>query len=408
MEFYELLAIFTRTKSARETMLTYEKYYDECVKHNLHIISSDMNTYLNMPILKNIMKFENIKTIFEHPNLSFLSPKIMKEMSNGGEAPLAIDTSVSFESNTARYLHDYMEYGVEKVPQKFIETLTFLLDNNINLDPMLYILENVSKGEDSPEFYKNLISIKKLMTCDMEYYNKTKSDSKSIGKIKSIYDDERVIKDSRAEVEFLKTDGKDMLEIMRQKHLMMKTILLLIINARFKYKDNMKLQFEYIVKFMNCKTKKIFLREFSVAIYYFERKNIEFFKKIKNKDSFDKFLKAIDNMAWDFTIIRFLEMNFSSKINPKADFFIPFIFTLDKGLIESIEMFYCKDFLIFHNEKRADPIPYTSIMSKIKKYKLDEYFTKESFLNRLNSDEVDFQEIYNELEAEVKKVCKLI
>ena len=404
MEFYDLLFKFYQSKSAKDSMLTYEKNYAECVKHNLYVITSDKKMALNMPILKNIMSYENIKTIFKYPTLSFLSPTIMKGMENGERAALAIDYSVSFEANTSRYLHDYMQFGEDAVPEKFIESLKFLLDNNINLDPMFYILENVAKGEDSQKFYDNLVSIKKLMTCDMKYYKETKETEDTIGKIKSVYTDEKVIQDVNDEVESLKTEFKEMLEITQKNHLIMRVLLLLIIIARFKYKNNMKLQLEYIIKFMNDRIKTMFLRELSIGVEYFEKKQLEFFNKINNKETF---FDAVDNMAWDFTVIRLLEMYYSVKPNPSADFFIPFIFTLDKGLLESIEMFYCKDFLIFKNERRTDPVPYQSIMPKIKKYKLDKYFTEEASLSRINSEDANFQELYEELKIEVKKVRKL-
>lgn len=404
MEYYDLLFRFQQSTGAKDSMLIYEEYYAECIKNNLHVITADKKMALNIPIFKKIMSYDNIKTIFKYPNLCFLNPEIIKGMENGQRVPLRIDYSVSFEANTSRYLHDYMKYGKEKVPEKFMKTLKFLMDENINLDPMFYILENVAKGEESSDFYENLISIKKLMTCDMKYYNETKETENSIGKIKSIYSDEKVIQDVKEEVETLKTEFKEMLEITQKNHLIMRVLLLLIIIARFKYKDNMKLQLEYIVKFMNDKIKIMFLRELSIAVEYFEKKQLEFFNKTNNKKNF---FDAIDNMAWDFTIIRLLEIHFSSKPNPDADFFIPFIFTLDKGLLESIEMFYCKDFLILKNEKRTIPIPYKSLMPKIEKYKLDKYFTVDASLNRVNSEEADFEALYKELEMEVIRVRKL-
>ena len=112
-------------------------------------------------------------------------------------------------------------------------------------------------------------------------------------------------------------------------------------------------------------------------------------------------------MAWDFTLVRTLEMYFSSKPDPKADFFIPFIYTHDKGLLDVIEMFYCKDFLIFHKEKRTIPIPTNSLMPKIKKYKLDKFFTEEALLNRFNYIDIDYEIILDELKIEIKRIFKL-
>jgi len=89
-------------------------------------------------------------------------------------AQIRQDYSISFDVNTATYIHDYMTLGKDKVPKEFLKTLSFILDKNLNIDPMFYILENVSKGEDSQRFHENLIILKKLMACDMEYYKNTK------------------------------------------------------------------------------------------------------------------------------------------------------------------------------------------------------------------------------------------
>jgi hypothetical protein len=70
-------------------------------------------------------------------------------------------------------------------------------------------------------------------------------------------------------------------------------------------------------------------------------------------------------------------------------------------------MFYCKDFLIFHKEKRTIPIPTNSLMPKIKKYKLDKFFTEEALLNRFNYIDIDYEIILDELKTEIKRIFKL-
>ena len=110
-------------------------------------------------------------------------------------------------------------------------------------------------------------------------------------------------------------------------------------------------------------------------------------------------------MAWDFTLVRQLEILFSSKPNPNVDFFIPFIFTFDKGFIEVIENFYCKDFLIFHKEKRTMLIPENEFnISNIEEYDLAKHLTEEAFNERAkNKDFIDFEKIYENLLEEVLK-----
>jgi|GEM_PF-1549509 len=408
MKFYELVYQFSIANNAKKTFYTYVNFYNDCAKENLDIISSDKNMAINLPILEDIMNIPNIKSIFRYPNLAFFNPSIVYGMQKNTRVPLKIDYSISFESNSARYLHDYIN-GNKVNEQSFISTLHTILENNYNLDPMFYMLENFAKGNDTKEFYLNIISIKKLMTCDMNHYHRTKE-------IKSIYQDEEIEKIVKEEIVYFKNEFQSVFEVAQKQHLIMRIILLMIMTAKFKIQgkkeEKLKAQFKYIIKFMSERLKTIFLRELVVALNYLEydsksdkkEKKYRFFNKLDSQNEED-LIHYIDNMAWDFTLARQLETFFSSKPNPDTDFFIPFIFTYDKGLIEILEDFYCKDFLIFHKEKRTIPIPENEFdISKIETYGLSEYFTEEAFNERIKNEDVNLEQIYEELLAEIIKI----
>lgn len=408
MKFYELLYEFKQSKNAKDTFEIYLDNFHSCNEHKLEIITSDKNMALNMPIFKDIMDLSNIITIFEYPNLAFYSPKIVKGMTEGKRVPLAIDYSISFESNTATYLHKYLTKGTRSV-KDFEVTLHTLLENNYNLDPMFYMIETLAKGNKSSDFYENLYSIKKLMTCDINYYNKTK-------KIKSIFSDSEVEKIVKEDLYHMENNLKSVVNKAKEQHLTMKIILLAMAFSRYKYKTD-KERVSYLVKFMSEKLKAIFLRELTIATNYFYFESIKdtnlkkskkdkhgFFDPLNGQDE-NSFFEILDGMAWDFTIVRQLEMYFSSKPNPDADFFIPFLFTYDKDLIEVMKMFYCKDFLIFHKDKRTIPIPAIDgfNMKKIEEYGLSHYFTEEAMNSRLQDNSVDFEKIYDELKSDFIK-----
>lgn len=399
MKFYELVHLFENVKTMKQNFEIYEQYIEDCQEQQLDLISCNQDMAINVPLFKEIMNIPYIRTVFKYPNLAFFNSKIVNEMKDA-KAQIRQDYSISFDVNTATYVHDYMTLGKDKVSKEFLKTLSFILDENLNIDPIFYILENVSKGEDSTRFHENLISLKKLMTCDMEHYKNT-------NEIKSILNDDEAKKQSEKDLNSIKTKFNEIIKITQKNHLIMKILLLAISISRFKYKNNLKQQLEYLIKFMDNKLNAIFLRELSIALEYFEKKQLKFFNPLNNRESLDKTIKSIDNMAWDFTLVRTLEMLFSSKPDPKADFFIPFIYTHDKGLLDVMEMFYCKDFLIFHKEKRTVPIPLNSLMPKIKKYKLDHFFTEKAILNRLNNVDINYKIILNELTAEIRKTLKL-
>jgi len=408
MNFYKLLYQFGITNNAKETFYTYVNFYDECAKENLDIISSDKNMPINVPILKDIMDMPNVKSIFKYPNLGFFSPSIVHDMRNNNNVSLEIDYSISFESNSARYLHDYIN-GKAVNEKSFIPTLHTILDNNYNLDPMFYMIENFAKGNDTEEFYQNLVSIKKLMTCDMAYYDTTK-------KIKSVYQDEEIEKIVKQEINDFSHKSNPILEVVQEQHLIMRIILLMIMVAKFKIKgtreEKLKAQFQYIIKFMSERLNTIFLRELTVALNYLEydnkndktEKRYRFFNKLESQNKED-LIRYIDNMAWDFTLARQHEIFFSSKPNSDANFFIPFLFTYDKGLIEILEDFYCKNLLIFNKKNRTIPIPENELnMSKIEEYGLNEYFTEEAFNDRITNERPNLQQIYEELFDEIIKI----
>lgn len=408
MEFYKLWYQFSLAKDAKETFSTYIMFYNKCIIEKLDIISCDKDISINIPIFKDIMSIPNIKSIFKYPNLSFLNPLIVRNMRNKQRAPLEIDYSISFESNSARYLHDYI-MGNKVNVENFVETLHTILDKNYNIDPMFYMIENFAKGNNSEEFYNNLISIKKLMTCDMKYYYSTK-------KIKSIYNDKEIEEIVKKDILYFQNEFESIFKIAQKQHLIMRIILLMILIAKFgiksKKEERFKEQFKYLIKFMDEKLKTVFLRELIVALNYLEydnsnnkkEKKYRFFNKL-NVDNKESLIKNIENMAWDFTLARQLEVFFLSKPNPNVDFFIPFIFTFDKGFIEVIEDFYCKDFLIFHKEKRTMLIPENELtMSNIEEYGLTKHFTEEAFIKRANNkDTINFEEIYTNLLQEVLK-----
>jgi len=397
MKHNNLIFDFSNVYSMKERVHLYSNRFRDCLNSQLEIISCDESMPINFEIIPDIMNIDNVKTIFKYPNLSFLNHSIIYEAQRGVNLPVNIDYSISFESNTGSYVHDYIT-GRKDVPEKFKKILHLMLENDFNLDPLLYIIETVAKGEKNKDFYDNFFSLKKLMTCDMDYYKNTK-------KIKSIFSDEILMIEALKDIESLENDYSEIINHSKRIHLIMKCILLLIIVSRYKYRkkgeDNFPFQLKYIVKFMDKKFQTIFLRELVVAIEYFNNHQFEFFNKIHNHE---EFFKNINNMAWDFSIIRILESFYVSRPEENVDFFIPFIFSWDKGLLESMELFYCKDLLIFKKERMIHTVPSESLEDKIKEYNLDEYFTIESHIVRMNSPEPDLESILSELISETKRI----
>ena len=401
MHYQELISKFQNIKNLNDANVVYKNFYSECLEHNLEIIISSKNNTQTFPLFKTINNIPQIKTLFEYSNFSVLNPKLFQKMQSD-KIQVGYDYSISFDLNSARYLHDLLNNKTSKIPNGFSELISFFITDDIQLDYVLYLVENITKNIDKDKFFENTMSLQTLMSVDKDYFLKT-------NQIRSIHSKSELIKIVENSIETESTHYQKYANELKRIHLLMKVILYSILIARFKYKNNQKLQLEYILDFMKNNLFAIFHRELIVGMKYFsEKQNFEFFKKV-NTQSFEKLIKYIDNMAWDFVIVRILELLIKDKPKLQADVFIPFLFTYDKGLLDIMSLTSCKAFLFSKKYNYHVPLYNKSIASKLKKHKLDEYFTLEAIKSREEQDinNINLEVILEQLQNDLKKIMKL-
>jgi len=401
MHYKKLVSKFQNIKNLNDANLIYQQFYDECLEHDLEIIISSSDNHNVASPFENITNLPQIKSLFEYSNFSVLNPKIFKKM-QGGEIQVGYDYSVSFDLNSARYLHDLMNNNGSKIPKGFEKLISFFITDDIQLDHILYLIENTTKNINQDKFFENLMSLQTLMSVDKSHFLKTNQIKSVLSKNELMIIVEKSISKSTYEYNEYAYE-------LKRIHLVMKIMLYVILIARFKYKNNQKLQLKYILDFMHNSLYAIFQRELIVGMKYFsEKQKFEFFKKI-NDQSFDKLIEYIDNMAWDFALIHMLELLIKNKPNPEADTYIPFLFTYDKGLLDIMSLTSCKSFLYSEKYKYHVPLYTKSMESKLKKYKLDEYFTFDATISREQEDitSINLEAILEKLQYEIQKVMKI-
>jgi len=401
MHYKKLVNEFKNIKNLNDANLIYEQFYDECLDHNLEIIISSSEHYNESLPFKKITNIPQIKSLFEYSDFSVLNPKIFKDM-QGGKVQIGYDYSVSFDLNSARYLHDMINTNTSKIPKNFEKLISFFIIDDIQLDYALYLVENITKNINQDKFFENLMSLQTLMSVDKSYFLKT-------NQIKSVLSKNELLKIVDNSITQKTDEYAEYAFKLKRMHLVLTITLYVILIARFKYKNNQKLQLKYILDFMHNNLYTVFQRELIIGMKYFsEKQKFEFFKKINNQ-TFDSTIEHIDNMAWDFVIIHMLELLIKNKPNIDADIYIPFLFTYDKGLLDIMSLTSCKSFLYSEKYKYHVPLYSKSIESKLKKYKLDEYFTYDTTTSReeKDTDSINLEEILEKLQQEIKKVMKI-
>ena len=90
-------------------------------------------------------------------------------------------------------------------------------------------------------------------------------------------------------------------------------------------------------------------RESTIAYGFFQNpSSVKMIDKLNKGMKREKIKKNIENISWDFTIPRFIEIYLS--INDKENFFIPYILTNDKNLREVLSKYKLKG-IVYHSKK---------------------------------------------------------
>lgn len=289
-----------------------------------------------------------IYNIFANERLIFLDDNIVNQM-ECGNAMIKIDYSVSLDTQGISCLEPYLKKkDNNRLPKDFKEVLNFLVENNVNIDPMPYIIENIHniKNKDSIKRIKEkLKAYEVLKNIDIEQYQ----ENNKVVTLKSEMDIEKEIEAYLdLMIEFKENYYKEIEGNYNLRYCLLLNMIL--INLKSKKSANEKL-YEFI-EFCNSEIFTISLRELIIADRYFKiGQNFRFFGKIQ-KGRVD--IELIKNMAWDLYHISELEIKFLTG-DEEADYNIQSFLTFDKRLIEMIELYSLKAICVSKDKKEIYP-----------------------------------------------------
>jgi hypothetical protein len=77
-----------------------------------------------------------------------LDSEILNGMMKNGTVNYTIDSSVALDSMAVSYLRRYLNNQENRVPKEFKEIFEYLVQSEVNIDPMPYMMENIKNVGD--------------------------------------------------------------------------------------------------------------------------------------------------------------------------------------------------------------------------------------------------------------------
>lgn len=367
------------TKDAHKASTTldfinlWNKYSTFLEKNNASIVFiQDAYKNTSLPSIDTFKGYENrFKSLFKNNNLTFINKKIIEQMSLGNQQKFNFDYTISFDTQFASFIQKYFTGKNFNQILEVEEILYKLIDNNMQLDYIYYVIENSCK-EDIPieGIEENVREIVKFFSLD-----KTSSIILKNMKPISAIDLDAKTCSAMSIVKNIRTDKEVLNELQYfQKILYILLIKMVIIN---KEKNSPKQKITALVEFMHSTFNAILARELAIAYNFFENdkdNKTVFFNKVINIDK--NTTEKLKNMAWDLALIRIYEKTIVSRPLPEADFFISYFLTFDEGLSQIMDLYPLKA-IITLGDGTIQTIHDVDEYVNIEKYKLDSYFTDE-------------------------------
>lgn len=347
------------------------------------IFTSRGNT--NIPEYSRHREFSHgagVYNIFASEKLVVLDQDILQGMKRGS-VTYSIDYSISLDSMAVSYLRPYLNKREKSLPKDFKEIFYFLAREDVNIDPMPFMIENTKNIIKDKMSIDSIFEILKcyeiLKTIDVHALNKEDI-------VCSTISDGQIRNNAllNLEIMFETVKNKEVYKYINNNYLLKYCVLLKIVLIQLtKPSETSDKKLLELLDFCDLVINRMLLREIVIASKYFKiGQNLAFFGKIQKgrQDLLDK----VKNMAWDLYHIAEMERTIAIGFGSEANYFMASFLTFDKGLIELLQLYKIDAMGFSQNSMEIVPVADIEkcIDSTVDKDNIGLYFTKEKELHR--------------------------
>ncbi|MBB3122457.1 hypothetical protein [Pseudoduganella violacea] len=316
-----------------------------------------------LSINRNFSDGSAVRSLFPTERVLVLDKETHSSMLAHRDAIFPIDYSIALDTQALSYLAPFLEGATKGLPDDFREVFEFIARDDVNVDPLPYMLENIPNAKDECnhfEIRRRLEAYEILRTIDAQQLQES-------GEVRSTLTPEERrenVKARFAEMLEIGSDSKKLAASMRDQTLSYCALLKMAsIQLRKPSSSAYQSKISEFVEFMDKELKTMLAREAIIAASLFERgqSKFKFFGKIQKKN--DHNLKELRAMAWDFAHIRHIE-SVATRIEwshrddgQQARYFFPALLTCDKRYIEVLDLYPLKCYAYKDGMSRPMPFP---------------------------------------------------
>lgn len=324
------------------------------------IFPSEAGTQTGYSANKEFSNGSAIISLFDSDRVWVLDNNTINEMYENGSSHFPIDYSISLDTMSLSYLEPYINGKHSALPSDFKEVFDFISDESVNVDPMLYQIENsenLSSDYNLKRIYQKIKAYEFLRNFNSNLYLKEGIISSTVS------EQELEIKAQQAMSKLLYSNTRK--NNLSEKNTLFNTVssylykMILIQNTMKK--ESLENKLLALLHFSHYEMRSFCFREMLIAKRYFEEDDkFPFFNKIKINGK--NLLAVANGMAWDLFHIRYLENFLTINGENNARYFFPAILTFDKRFIDLLKMNSLKAIAINNELNEIQPL-----------YKLDLY-----------------------------------
>ncbi|MFZ6654747.1 hypothetical protein [Undibacterium sp. TJN19] len=286
-----------------------------------------------------------VRSLFAATHVHVWDQDTFLETMKTGSARLPLDYSIGLDAQALSYLAPFLkDESLSRIPPDFIEVFNFIAQDNVNVDPIPYCLENIPRMTDRAhidEVFESLLAYHRLRTIDATHLNNT-------GKIRSKLSDNEIVAAAQVQVASMidECGNPRFLSPLLFRHSVIYALLLKITSIQINSpKQGLKRKLTTLLQFMDEDLGVVYQRELLIANRYFHQgQKFPFFNTIQGNRNGKKMLKDLRSMAWDMLHVRNLEGAMTSKTHKDVRYFLPAILTFDKRYIDVLEAYPLKGF----------------------------------------------------------------
>lgn len=365
--------------------------YRDLLKGYKFIFPSEAGTQTGYSANKEFSNGAAIRSLFDSDRVWVLDNNTVNEMHENGVSHFPIDYSISLDTMSLSYLEPYINGKHSALPSDFKEVFDFISDESVNVDPMLYQIENsenLNSDYNQTRIYQKIKAYEFLRNFNSTLYLKE-------GIISSTASEQELeIKAQKAMSKLLysRTGKNNLSENNILFNIVSSFLFKMILIQNTMKKENLEDKLLELLHFAHYDMRTFCFREMLIAKRYFEEDDkFPFFNKIKTNGK--NLLTVANGMAWDLFHIRYLEKFLTINGENNARYFFPAILTFDKRFIDLLKMNSLKAIAINNDLNEIQPL-----------YKLD-FYQEYSTVSNLLKDTLHYY-FSDEMRKERMLICE--